>query len=41
MISFKEAMAQNRLKESLRGPVLTQIFKNVGDRSAGIDNKKD
>ncbi len=40
MVLFKDVMAKGTLKESLRGPVLTQIFKNVGDRSAGIDKKK-
>lgn len=37
---FKQKMANKTLRQSLRGPVLTQIFKNVGDRSAGLDQKK-
>lgn len=40
MKSFKKVMVNGKLNESLRGPVLTQIFKNVGDRSAGIQIKK-
>lgn len=37
--SFKEVTQNNKLKTSLEGSVLTQIFQNVGDRSAGIKNK--
>jgi len=33
---FKEAMRKKNLKKSLKGSVLTQIFKNVGDRSSGV-----
>jgi glutamate-1-semialdehyde aminotransferase len=40
MVLFKQVMKDGNLVASLRGPVLTQIFKNVGDRSAGIDTKK-
>jgi len=34
---FKELMEQKTLKQALTGTVLTQIFKNVGDRSSGIE----
>lgn len=36
MALFKKALEENKLKESLKGSVVTQIFKNVGDRSSGI-----
>lgn len=39
MASLKEALNKNNLRESLRGDVVTQIFKNVGDRSAGINEE--
>ena len=39
MVLFKEVMAKDKLKESLVGTVVTQIFKNVGDRSSGVAKK--
>lgn len=36
--SFKKLIRDKRVKESLEGKILTQIFKNVGDRSAGVDD---
>lgn len=39
MASFKKVVAEGTLKKSLKGTVLTQIFKNVGDRSSGIAKK--
>ena len=38
MSSFKNVLENNKLKESLKGSVVTQIFKNVGDRSSGVNN---
>lgn len=40
MASFRKAMHNNQLRHSLRGSVVTQIFKNVGDRSSGLEVKK-
>lgn len=40
MTSFKRVMDEGSLKNSLKGKVLTQIFKNVGDRSSGITKKE-
>jgi glutamate-1-semialdehyde-2,1-aminomutase len=37
MTLLKESIANNKLKELLIGSVVTQIFKNVGDRSAVDD----
>lgn len=33
MSSLKDALNKNRLRQSLNGAIVTQIFKNVGDRS--------
>lgn len=38
MNSFKKVMEAKKLRQSLKGEVVTQIFKNVGDRSSGIGN---
>ena len=38
MSSFKNVLRNNKLMESLAGTVVTQIFKNVGDRSSGISD---
>lgn len=37
---FKRRMKHGTIREALKGPVVTQIFKNVGDRSAGIGEKR-
>lgn len=36
MALLKKVLEENKLKQSLKGSVVTQIFKNVGDRSSGI-----
>jgi hypothetical protein len=36
---LKQKLLSNTLKESLEGTVVTQIFKNVGDRSSGVQKK--
>ena len=36
---LKEAMLKGNLKKLLRGATITQIFKNVGDRSSGMEKK--
>jgi glutamate-1-semialdehyde-2,1-aminomutase len=40
MNSFKKVMETGNLRKSLKGKVVTQIFKNVGDRSTGISDLK-
>ena len=35
---FKKAMTNNSLRRLLTGEVVTQIFKNVGDRSVGVSD---
>lgn len=35
---LKEVLDKDKLRESLEGEVVTQIFKNVGDRSSGLDD---
>jgi len=34
MTSFKDMLGKDKLRESLKGTTVTQIFKNVGDRSS-------
>ena len=36
MRQFRKEMEQGTLKKRLKGSVITQIFKNVGDRSGGV-----
>lgn len=40
MALFKKEMEQHTLKAHLEGTVVTQIFKNVGDRSSGVTAKR-
>ena len=39
MAEFKKVISNNKLKESLKGEIVTQIFKNVGDRSFGVEKE--
>lgn len=39
MAEFKKVILNNKLKESLKGEIVTQIFKNVGDRSFGVEKE--
>lgn len=39
MAEFKKVISSNKLKESLKGELVTQIFKNVGDRSFGVEKE--
>lgn len=39
MAEFKKVILSNKLKESLKGELVTQIFRNVGDRSFGVEKE--
>lgn len=38
MAGLKKVLRENKLKGSLNGSIVTQIFKNVGDRSSGVND---